>query len=165
MGSEAGFEYFKMQRRLADEAWERLFKITQWNYIAFSTAMLVSSTGLIAGQLTNKVALALVVCLFAFAVSGGAAILSYLYMNYSLHLHERVHEVEKAWLRAKDGRIFVEDRKQADKENPSIYRKRSNEMDWSKDGVRDLLENIYVQINLIPAVVSIVVAFLILLLA
>ena len=155
IGGQIGFDYYKFKVQLASESWEKVFKITQWNYTAFSAAVLLSGTGLIAGSFHDKIPLIILICVFVLAVSVSSAILSYLYMNYAVYLFSRAWEVEKAWLRAKDGKVFLENDLRVSERGKNVYLERSNSLIFSWKEIRGLASNIYVQINFIPGALAI----------
>jgi hypothetical protein len=152
MGGAHGLELVKLRFARTNAAWEQLFKITQWNYVALSAAMAISTAGVISTYFEkNPKPILIIVCLFVIIVSTTSAILSYLFMKYVYDLHWHETRIVRAWLKDKDGRDFVD---QIHAEPKSPYADRAEGVEFSKDGIADLVTNIYFQINIIPALMG-----------
>lgn len=152
LGGQNGLELYKLRVSRTSGAWDQIFKITQWNYIAFSAAALLSSTGIVVEYLEkSKGPVIYIICFFIIIVSLMASILAYVFHNYAYQLHEKEYQTLKAWLKDKDGRVFVEEMRA---EGISSYAKRSEGIEFTRAGICDLVTNIYFCINLAPALTA-----------
>ncbi|NUB26190.1 hypothetical protein [Azospirillum brasilense] len=159
LGGEIGFNYYKLKIERAAGAWEHIFRITQWNYAAFGATLLAMNSGFIINEKPpeNSDYVIIIACVFVITASVASSVMVYLYLNYSYFLFSHARQVEKAWLRSKDGRKFVEEILKGDDYKLDKYLYRSEHVDLSREGIVLMLKSANVQVNLIPAVIALLV--------